>query len=37
MNTETFSTVNTFSYEKIATIICDTALDASKAIADEIA
>lgn len=37
MNTETFSTVNTFSYEKIPTIICDTAQDVSKAIADEIA
>lgn len=37
MTTETLTTINTFSYEKIPTIICDTALDAAKAIADEIA
>lgn len=37
MNTEALSKVNTFSYEKISTIICGTALDASKTIADEIA
>ncbi len=37
MNTEILSTLNTFSYEKISTIICHSALDASKVIANEIA
>lgn len=37
MNIETQTLTDTFSYEKIPTIICNTAQDASKAIADEIA
>jgi len=36
MNDQTVSPVNTFSYEKITTIICDSALEASVAIANEI-
>ena len=37
MNNESFSSLNTFSYEKISTIICNTAQDASQIIAAEIA
>lgn len=37
MNNATLTNLKTFSFEKIPTVICHTALDASKAIADEIA
>ena len=37
MNNEILATVNTFSYEKIPTIICSTSQEASKIIVDEIA
>ena len=37
MSTDISNTSKTFSYEKIHTIICNTAVDASEAIANEIA
>ena len=37
MHNETLANVKTFSFEKIPTVICHTALDASKSIANEIA
>jgi glucosamine-6-phosphate deaminase len=37
MNAENLSSINTFSYERIPTIICNTAEQASEIIADEIA
>ncbi len=36
MSSETFQNVNTFSYEKIPTVICASAAEASQLIADEI-